>query len=230
MRKIDVIRILGVVVCAAMLPHAAQSQSAHTHKRNGDMFYDQGEYARAEEEFRKAKAKENSAQSTYNLGNAIFQQQRYDEAVRQYESAAQQAADDHVKAEAFYNLGNAHYQAQNLEKAVEAYKQALKIDPQDLATKNNLTFALQKLKQQQQQQQQQRDQEQQQQQPQEQEQEQQQEQQQEQEQEEQQQQQPQDLTKEQAEELLKIIQQEDEKVQEKLRKSSGDRRKPKKDW
>ena len=213
------------------------SQSSHKQLREGDLFYDQGEFLEAEEAYRKANAKTLNPQAQYNLGNAIYQQERYDEAIQYYESAAQQASDPLLKAQAYHNLGNTHFRAQVLDKSVEAYKNALKLNPNDIDTKKNLTMALQKLREQQQQQQrqqqqqggQEKEEEQQQQ-----EQEQQQQQQQQEQQQPQEQPQPQesseDLTKEEAKELLRIIDEEDSKVQEKLRKTTANPKKPKKDW
>ena len=225
------VQLIFIPVLIAVTFNQLAAQSAHTLRRSGDLMYDQEEYVEAEEAFRRANSKELTPEGLYNLGNAIYQQQRYDEAVKQYEAAAAQATDPALKAGAYYNLGNTHFNAQQLEESIDAYKNALKIDPQDLDTKNNLTRALQQLQQQQQQQQQQNDQEQQNQEQQQQQQQQQQSPQQEdQETEGAEQEQPKDLSKEEAEELLRIIDAEDQRVQEKLRKSSGDKKKPKKDW
>jgi len=212
------------------------AQKAHKHKRNADLFYDQGEYTVAEEEYRKANSAESDAETTYNLGNTIYQQERLEEAVKQFEQAASQTNDPQLKSDAYFNLGNAYLESQQFDKSVESYINALRADPDDMDTKKNLTFALQQLKkQQQQQQQQQQDQQEKNDEEQEVEQEQQQQQQQQQQpNEEEEQQQPQEqqqeLTEEEAEELLRIIESEDQKVQGKLRKSDGEKKKPKKDW
>jgi len=232
------IRSMCVAGCILGFMQVSLAQSAHKKLREGDLLYDQGEFLAAEEAYRKAGAKDEEAKADYNLGNAIYQQERYDEAVKYYEAAAEAAKDPAEKANAYYNLGNTHFKAQALDKSIDAYKNALKLEPDDLDTKKNLTMALQKLRQQQQQQQQQqpqqqqnKDQQQQQPQP----------------QEDQQKQNPQqqnaqsqqeaqpkesneDLTKEEAEELLRIIDNEDSKVQEKLRKSTANPKKPVKDW
>lgn len=224
-------RIVLMFVSLVIVVHSS-AQSAHKHKRNADLFYDQGEYTVAEEEYRKANAAEAEAATTYNLGNTIYQQERLEEAVRQFEQAAEMTDDPSLRSNAYYNLGNAYMQAQQYDKSVESYINALKADPNDMDTKKNLTLALQKLKQQQQQQQQEQQQQENEDQDKE---EQQQEQQQTQEMEEsEEQQQPQDqqqdLSKEEAEELLRIIETEDQRVQGKLRKGDADKRKPKKDW
>ena len=121
---------------------------------------------------------------------------------------------------------------------MEAYKNSLRLNPNDMDTKKNLALTqrlIQMQQQQQKQQQQQQDQEQKEEQEQEEQQQQQEEQQQQnpQDQKEQQehpQEQPKNLNKEEALELLKIMDDEEKKVQEKMKKAKGNGKKPEKDW
>jgi len=234
-------KLIHVIILTVLFAATANAQSAHKHKRSGDLMYDQGEFNMAEEEYRRANSQDASATATYNLGNSIFQQERYDEAIRQYEQAASLTDDPRLKSNAFFNLGNTYMQSQQFDKSIESYIKALKVAPDDFETKKNLTLALQQLQQQQQQQQQQeQDSEEQNENEEEQELEQEDQQQQEQEKQEgdeEEQQEPQaseenqdGLTREEAEELLRIIEAEDQKVQEKLRKANAKPRKTKKDW
>ena len=228
-------RIIFIAIITALIVNTTIAQSAHKHKRSGDLMYDQGEYEVAEEEYRRANSEEASATATYNLGNSIFQQERYDEAIRQYEQAAALSDDPQLKSNAYYNLGNTYMQAQKFDKSVESYIKALKVDPDDLETKKNLTLALQQLQQQQQQQQEQESKEQEDNEEEQEQQEQEQQEKQEGDKEEEQEPQPSEesqdeLTKEEAEELLRIIEAEDQKVQEKLRKANAKPLKTKKDW
>ncbi|MCB0643486.1 MAG: tetratricopeptide repeat protein, partial [Phaeodactylibacter sp.] len=133
----------------------ASAQSAHQYLREGDAQFEKGALPAAEESYRKAQAETPSAEGAYNLGNSIYLQERYDEAVQQYESAARTAEDPAARSYAYHNLGNAHYQNQQYDQAVEAYKNALRINPKDEETRENLLRALTKYRQQQQQQQQQ---------------------------------------------------------------------------
>jgi tetratricopeptide (TPR) repeat protein len=177
---------------------------------------------------------------------------RFEEAATQFERSSIIASSDDQKADAFYNMANTFLQEQNLEGAIENYKQAIKLNPADMDARRNLYLAKLMQKQQQeqeQQQQQQQQQEQQQEQDQSQSEDQQQQEQQEndesQQQEEQQQseesqvdnnneesaaEEAQELNKEDAENLLQIIENEEKRVQEKLRKVSGSKKKPEKDW
>ena len=228
--KINTVFVLLLV--AVVLP----AQNAHKDLRKADQAYKSGSYADAEASYRKAIEKDNSTKGNYNLGNSTYRQERFDESIKHYQSAADAAKDRTTKARAYHNLGNALYQKGQYKESVEAFKNALRQNPNDLDTKRNLANALRRLpppppKQDQQNQQgenkenkdQQDQQKQQNQQPQQGERQQDQQQpQDEQNQQDQQQkssgskEQPQDLSRQEAMELLEIMDQEEQKVQQKL--------------
>lgn len=81
--------------------------------------------------------------------------QRLDKAAESYLSAIENADDNTTKSKAYHNLGNTYMGKTEFDKGVEAYKNALRLNPKDMDTKANLQYALQQLQQQQQQQQQQ---------------------------------------------------------------------------
>jgi tetratricopeptide (TPR) repeat protein len=206
------------------------AQSAHSWLRDGDKSYESQNFPEAEVNYRRALEKEKSTQGTYNLGNSIYRQERFDEAAKHYESSAIKADDKTTKAKAFHNLGNSYFQKKQYDKSVEAYKNALRLNPNDMDTKRNLTLALEQLRVQQQQQQQQQNKQQQQQQKPQQEKPQKQKEQQLNDQQKEQQEQPQDLNQQEAEQLLEIMNREEQKVQQKLRKSQSRPPKTGKDW
>ncbi|MCB0685725.1 MAG: tetratricopeptide repeat protein [Saprospiraceae bacterium] len=225
----------------AYFMNAQTKGKAHDLRRDADQAYDQKNFENAEEAYRRSTILDPDEKGVFNLGNAIFNQNRYEEAAKQYEKAIDLIDDPQEKSKAWYNLGNAHYLNGKYEQSVDAYKNALISDPGDLEAKQNLLMALREMKmqeQQQQQQQQQEDQEQQENQQQQQQQQQQQEDQQQQNQQNQnseqeqaqQEEQDQQLTKDQAMQLLEIIDEEDQKVQEKLRKKEAGAKKKSKDW
>jgi tetratricopeptide (TPR) repeat protein len=228
-------RYLKFFIPIVLMSFQTTAQSVHKLKRIAEDQYDHGLYTEAEENYRKANAIEKEAQTSFNLGNSIYNQERYEEAVRQYEQTIERTSDKIDKANAYYNLGNAHFNNQAYDKSVDAYKESLKINPADLDTKKNLTMALRQLQLQEQQQKQQQEQEQQQEQDEkeeneEQQQQNQQQQEQQQDSEEQQPEPSRDLSREEAEELLRIIESEDQKVQQKLRKAASGSKKNEKDW
>ena len=81
------------------------AQSSHKLLRSGDASYDNDDYQVAEEEYRKSLEEKNSTKGAYNLANSIYQQKRFDEAIRHYTTAAESAKDNTVKSNAYHNLG-----------------------------------------------------------------------------------------------------------------------------
>lgn len=142
----------------SIIATVSSAQSTHRDLREGDKSYYQQEYLKAEENYRRALEKDaTSINGNYNLGNALYNQERYDEAAKYFESAALQTENKTKKAMAYHNLGNAYLsqlsgvgnpeQAQELlNQSIDAYKQSLKLNPKDEATKYNLAYA-QKLQQ-----------------------------------------------------------------------------------
>lgn len=88
----------------------------------------------------------------FNLGNAYYQLERYDDAIVYWNMAAQNDLPDSFLVH--YNKGNALMKNQKLDEAIEAYKQSLRLNPSNEDAKYNLTYA-RKLKEQSQEQDQQ---------------------------------------------------------------------------
>ena len=207
--------------------------------RRGNKQYNDSNYTEAEVHYRRGlDINDHSFEAHYNLGDALFRQGKYPEALEQYTHAEKAlAANDKVSeakrkeqlADTYHNMGNALYAQQQYDQAVGAYQQALRLDPKDNDTRYNLVKAMQQLQQQQQQQQNQQQQQQEQQQQEQQQQEQQQQQQQEQQQEQQEQQQDQ-MDKETAEQILQALEQDEQETQEKLQRQQGKKRRVEKEW
>ena len=89
----------------------------------------------------------------FNVGDALYKQGKFDEALREYEQALD-AEDGDFKAKVYYNMGNAFFKQNQLSESVEAYKKSLKLVPNDAEAKFNLEFVQSKLQEQEQKQQQ----------------------------------------------------------------------------
>ncbi len=127
------------------------AQTAHKHLRTGNKNYDDGNFTAAEESYRKAAEQgDKTVKSPYNLGNAIYQQKRYDEALKHYESALNLAQSPPQKAKIHYNMGNTYMAQKDYQKGVDAYKKALRLLPNDPSVQHNLSVALRMKRQQQQ--------------------------------------------------------------------------------
>jgi len=144
--------ILGLIFCSIII---LEAQTSHKLLRKGNRQYNAEEFRLAEENFRKSIDKDDSGKSAYNLGNSLYKQERYEEAIEQYQNASSRQSTDLEKAQVYHNMGNAHFHNQEFEEAIEAYKQAIRINPQDDETIYNMLMTKQIMKMQQQQQEQQ---------------------------------------------------------------------------
>ncbi|AXT57466.1 tetratricopeptide repeat protein [Aquimarina sp. MMG015] len=109
-----------------------------------------GNFPKAEGEYRKAISK-NPVDPTakYNLANAYYNTEKYDEAHQRYTEAVKTATSKVEKHKAFHNQGNTYMEQKKYKEAVAAYKNALRNNPKDDETRYNLALAKQLLEKQQ---------------------------------------------------------------------------------
>lgn len=149
--KIILITFLIVSVCFNTVKTTAQT--VHKLLRKGNATYKEGDYKAAEENYRKSLEIQSNEKGRFNLGNAIFKQQRYGDAIKQYDDVISKTKDKAIKANAHYNKGNAQFWNKEYDKAIESYKESLRLNPNDEMAKKNLAKAKQMQKEQQKQQQ-----------------------------------------------------------------------------
>ncbi len=218
-------------IALLLIPTLSYAQKESSDVRRGNKAYNKENYVEAEVDYRKGLDKNKEAfEAHFNLGNALFKQEKYADAIEEYKAASHYTDGDKKRQAAIdHNIGNAHFAQQQYSEAIEAYKQALKNNPKDNDTRYNLVKAMQFLQQQEQQQQQNqdknKDQNQQQQQ------QQQQQDQQDQEQQQQQQQEQSNIDKKTAEQLLQALEQDEQETQEKVKRQEAQGGKRlEKDW
>ncbi len=208
--------------------------------RRGNREYRKQNFTEAEVDYRRGlEANKDSYEAHYNLGDALFKQDKYTDAQLEFETAAKmldKKADKDRYAKVMHNIGNCTFAQQQYDKAVAAYQESLRANPKDNDTRYNLVKAMEMLQQQQQQQQQNQqnqqnqDQQQQQQQQQDQQQQDQQDQQQDQQQQQEQQEQQDQMDKETAEQILQALEQDEQDTQEKMQRQQGKKRRVEKEW
>ena len=81
-----------------------------------------------------------NTKGAYNLGNAYYNAELYDEALARLLEAARKGT-KLEKHRAYHNIGNVLMQDKQCKKAVEAYKNALRNDPKDEESRYNLAIA-----------------------------------------------------------------------------------------
>lgn len=131
---------------------ALVAQSGKSLARKGNEAYEDKKYSDAELNYRKSLDKNTDYDvAKFNLGDALYQQGKYDEAATQFQQIAEKKSNSTTTAKAYHNLGNAYLKSKKYQESVEAYKNALKQAPADNDTRHNLSYAMAKLQQQQQQ-------------------------------------------------------------------------------
>ncbi|MBN8696738.1 MAG: tetratricopeptide repeat protein [Bacteroidetes bacterium] len=147
--------LLGAItlLSALLMPFSLWAQKEKKHIYDGNTFYGNKNYTEAEKQYSTALTKnKDSYKAAFNLGDAYYQQGKYEEAAGQFQALTHKATSKDTLAKAYHNLGNTFLKAKKYQEAVDAYKQALKNDPKDEDTRYNLAYAQQYLKQQQNQQ------------------------------------------------------------------------------
>ncbi len=133
--------ILFMVISCMTFPVVAQEENAYI--REGNRHYKSNKFTEAEIAYRKGLLKNSkSLEATYNLGNALFKQEKYAEALEQYQKIVPTDKIPKEKlAAALHNTGNALLMQQKVAESIEAYKNSLKLNPKDDETRYNLALA-----------------------------------------------------------------------------------------
>lgn len=124
----------------------------HSFTRQGNEAFGEGRYAESETYYMKALDKNKDYfKAAFNLGDAMYRQERYANAAQQFERASVMATTKNEKGKAFFNLGNARMADKQYDKAIQAYRKSLINDPSNADARYNLLYAMKMLPKQQQQ-------------------------------------------------------------------------------
>ncbi|MBF0731192.1 MULTISPECIES: tetratricopeptide repeat protein [Bacteroides] len=145
--------ILFVVFLLSAVAVSAQ-KAERDYIRKGNRLFNDSIFVDAEVNYRKAlEVNPKSTVSMYNLGNTLSQQQKFQDAMEQYVSASNIEKDKMKLAHIYHNMGVLLQAGKDYAKAVDAYKMSLRNNPTDDETRYNLALAQKMLKDQQQNQQ-----------------------------------------------------------------------------
>jgi tetratricopeptide (TPR) repeat protein len=115
--------------------------------RSGNKLYEKKQFSDAEIEYKKALSKKNNSKTaSYNLGNALYKQDKFDEAINNYSSLASQTQNKEDISKYYYNIGNSYLRQNKFEESIDAYKKSLLNNPKDMAAKYNLSLAQRMMK------------------------------------------------------------------------------------
>ena len=194
---------------------AFAQKSDRDYLRSGNKLYNDSLFVKAEVDYRKAlEVNPKSTDAMFNLGNSLLMQQKAKEAMEQFESASKVEKEKDKLAQIYHNMGVILQASKQYPQCIEAYKESLRNNPKDNETRYNLALAQKLLKDQQQNQQNQN-----------------QNKDQKQDQKDEQQQNKDEMSKENAQQLLNAVMQDEKNVQDKVKKQMQIRgKKLDKDW
>ena len=134
-------------ICLLFFSLAAFSQTDRDYIRRGNRLMRDSVYDKAQVEYQKAIEKDNTNPiSHYNLGNALLYQNKAEDAMKEYETAARLEKDKTRLAQIYHNMGVVLQSAKQFDKAVACYRNSLRNDPTNNETRYNYALSLFQLK------------------------------------------------------------------------------------
>lgn len=117
---------------------------------DGNIEYAENNLVEAESLYRKSISKDSlNLKAVYNMGNSFYKNELKDEAINQYRSSIKKTTDKDLLHKSFHNLGNVFMQNEDYQNAVDSFKKALLNKPSDDETRYNYVLAKELLKNQQ---------------------------------------------------------------------------------
>lgn len=224
LRRLLAPRSSFIAPCLLLFSLTVFSQTDRDYVRRGNRYMRDSIYDKAQVEYQKAIERDNTNPiSHYNLGNALLYQNKAEDAMKEYETAARLEKDKGRLAQIYHNMGVVLQAAKQFDKAVACYRNSLRNDPTNNETRYNYALSLFQLKKNQNNQDNQDQQKNEQGKDEKEEQQQQQEQKQDKKEEQQQQPQPEQMSRENAEQMLNAAMQDEKATQEKIQKAQQQR-------
>lgn len=127
---------------------AALAQSEKKSIRRGNRAYSKDDFVESEVQYRKAlESNDHSIKGSYNLAASLYKQNKFEEAAEMGASVNSMGLKSQQQADALYNRANALFKQQKFKECADLYKQAVKLNPDDMQARYNLSEALRKLQQ-----------------------------------------------------------------------------------
>ena len=138
--------LTAAILLAPASPAAAAS--AEGALRAGNKLYGKGKYEAALERYGTAAARSpKDPRPAFNAGGALYRLEKLEDSTAMYEAvAARKDLPAATRAAALYNLGNARFKGGDLPGAAAAFRGALTLSPGDMEARHNLAVTMQKLK------------------------------------------------------------------------------------
>ncbi len=136
-----------LLIILSFVPILAFGQQEKQLVNEGNILYHDSLFEEAQAKYQEAQLiNPDLKEAGFNLGNALYRQEKLDEAAPLLENYAKSANTAKERSSGYHNLGNTLLQKGELEKSIEAYKNALKENPTSDESRYNLAYAQHMLK------------------------------------------------------------------------------------
>ncbi|MBO9660286.1 MAG: tetratricopeptide repeat protein [Chitinophagaceae bacterium] len=136
-----------LTIAMMLIAGSVQAQESERLIQKGNDLYKQQQYPQSELIYAEVlKTDPNNSIAKFNQANAMYKQNKADEAIRVLNDLAFKSNDPSVKSKAYYNKGAILSSQKKLEESIEAYKDALRQEPSDKDARENLQKALLELR------------------------------------------------------------------------------------
>ena len=141
LKNFGLILFLLASISGSAQEEAAQISLSNNYVFEGNSLVNEN-FIEAEKKYRLGvSAKQNNAAGSYNLGNAYYKSELYDEAMLRHLEAINNSGLKLEKHKAYHNIGNTLMRQKRCKEAVSAYKNALRNNPSDDESRYNLALA-----------------------------------------------------------------------------------------
>ena len=141
LKNFGLILFLLVSISGSAQEEEAQISLSNNYVFEGNSLVDEN-FIEAEKKYRLGvSAKQKNAAGSYNLGNAYYKSELYDEAMLRYLEAVNNSGLKLEKHKAYHNIGNTLMQQKRCKEAVSAFKNALRNSPSDDESRYNWALA-----------------------------------------------------------------------------------------
>lgn len=143
MKKCSGLFILIFLVCQPK----SDAQDVNQTLKEGNEFYKQKQYDKADVSYKRVlELDQSNTTAKFNRANTMVRQNRQTEAMKEMDELANSATDAELKSKSYYNKGVVLSAQKRLEESIEAYKNALRQNPNDQEARENLQKAMAELK------------------------------------------------------------------------------------
>lgn len=139
-------RVLSIILCLTVCLCVA-AQNDRDHVRRGNRLMRDTLFAKAQVEYQKAiEADNTNAIAHYNLGNALMYQNKAEDALKEYDTATKFERNKIRLSKIYHNMGVLLQSAKQYDKALGCYQNSLRNNPACNETRYNYALCLYMLK------------------------------------------------------------------------------------